>query len=44
VVSKNNPWYFGASLEEIARTFERPLHVVPCFENDELVVYRGSVR
>lgn len=44
VVSKNDRWYFGPSFAEIAQTFELPLRVAPCFENGEIVIYRGSVR
>lgn len=44
LVPQNTTWFFGPSLEEIARTFERPLQVAPCFENSELTIYTGSVR
>jgi hypothetical protein len=44
IVSKNNPWFFGPSLEEIKQTFERPLHLAAVFENDEMVIYHGNIR
>jgi hypothetical protein len=43
IVPKNTHWYFGPTLQEIAMTFERPLHVVPYFENSELILYVGRV-
>lgn len=43
IISKNANWYFGPSLEEVAKTFERPFHVAPCFENKEIAVYVGSI-
>lgn len=44
LISKNTRWYFGPSLAEIAKTFERTLHVIPAYEDNEMIIYVGSVK